>query len=58
MRFHTVQIEDRRELGAYTLLSYRWPGEGVEPGRFVMARAADPELADDLTALAQTLDEL
>ncbi len=51
MRFHTVQVEDRRELGAYTLLSYRWPGEGVEPGRFVMARAAgypvtlDPFLA-------------
>jgi len=51
MRFHTVEIVDRRELGAYTLLSYRWPGEGVEPGRFVMARAAgypitlDPFLA-------------
>ena len=51
MRFHTVDIEDRRELGAYTLLSYRWPGEGVEPGRFVMARVAgypvtlDPFLA-------------
>ncbi len=51
MRFYTVEIEDRRELGAYTLLSYRWPGEGVEPGRFVMARAAgypvtlDPFLA-------------
>lgn len=51
MRFHTVEVEDRRELGAYTLLSYRWPGEGVEPGRFVMARAAgypvtlDPFLA-------------
>ena len=51
MRFHTVEIEDRRELGAYTLLSYRWPGEGVEPGRFVMVRAAgypvtlDPFLA-------------
>ncbi len=51
MRFHTVEIEDRRELGAYTLLSYRWPGAGVEPGRFVMARAAgypvtlDPFLA-------------
>ena len=46
-----MEIEDRRELGAYTLLSYRWPGEGVEPGRFVMARAAgypvtlDPFLA-------------
>lgn len=51
MRFHTVEIEDRRELGAYTLLGYRWPGGGVEPGRFVMARAAgypvtlDPFLA-------------
>lgn len=51
MRFHTVEVADRRELGAYTLLSYRWPGEGVEPGRFVMARAAgypvtlDPFLA-------------
>lgn len=51
MKFHTVAIEDRRELGAYTLLSYRWPGEGIEPGRFVMARAAgypvtlDPFLA-------------
>ncbi len=46
-----MEIEDRRELGAYTLLSYRWSGEGVEPGRFVMARAAgypvtlDPFLA-------------
>ena len=51
MRFHAVEIEDRRELGAYTLLSYRWPGQGVEAGRFVMARGAgypvtlDPFLA-------------
>jgi len=51
VKFHTVEIEERRELGAYTLLSYRWPGEKVEPGRFVMARAAgcpvtlDPFLA-------------
>ena len=51
MRFHTVEVAGRRELGAYTLLSYRWPGEAVEPGRFVMARAAgypvtlDPFLA-------------
>lgn len=51
MKFYTVEIEDRRELGAYTLLSYRWPGEHIEPGRFVMARAAgypvtlDPFLA-------------
>ena len=51
MKFYTVELESRRQLGAYTLLSYRWPGEGVEPGRFVMARAAgypvtlDPFLA-------------
>ena len=51
MKFYTVEIEARRELGAYTLLSYRWPGTEVEPGRFVMARAAgypvtlDPFLA-------------
>ena len=51
MKFYTVEIEARRELGAYTLISYRWPGEKVEPGRFVMARAAgypvtlDPFLA-------------
>lgn len=51
MKFYTVPIEERRELGAYTLLSYRWPNEGIEPGRFVMARAAgypitlDPFLA-------------
>ena len=51
MRFHTVEIEARREIGAYTLLSYRWPGEEIEPGRFVMARGAgypvtlDPFLA-------------
>jgi dihydroorotate dehydrogenase electron transfer subunit len=51
VKFHTIRVEDRRELGAYTLLSYRWPGKGIEPGRFVMARAAgypvtlDPFLA-------------
>ena len=51
MKFYTVEIEERRKFGAYTLLSYRWPGENVEPGRFVMARAAgypitlDPFLA-------------
>jgi dihydroorotate dehydrogenase electron transfer subunit len=51
VKFYTVEIEERRRLGAYTLLSYRWPGEKVEPGRFVMARAAgypitlDPFLA-------------
>ncbi|QIN83058.1 NAD-dependent dihydroorotate dehydrogenase B electron transfer subunit [Rubrobacter tropicus] len=51
MKFYTVEIEARRRLGAYTLLSYRWPGDGIEAGRFVMARAAgypvtlDPFLA-------------
>jgi len=51
VKFHTVPIEERRELGAYTLLSYRWSAGGIEPGRFVMARAAgypitlDPFLA-------------
>ena len=51
MKFYTVEIEGRRHLGAYTLLSYRWPGENIAPGRFVMARAAgypitlDPFLA-------------
>ena len=51
MKFYTVPVEERRELGAYTLLSYRWSAGGIEPGRFVMARAAgypvtlDPFLA-------------
>ena len=51
MKFYTVPVEERRELGAYTLLSYRWPSGRIEPGRFVMARAAgypttlDPFLA-------------
>ena len=51
MKFYTVEIKARRHLGAYTLLSYRWPGDCIEPGRFVMARAAgypitlDPFLA-------------
>ena len=51
MKYYTVPIEERRELGVYTLLSYRWSAGGIEPGRFVMARAAgypitlDPFLA-------------
>jgi dihydroorotate dehydrogenase electron transfer subunit len=50
MKFYKVNIEERRELGSYTLLRYRWNGK-VEPGQFVMARAAgfpitlDPFLA-------------
>lgn len=51
MRFHTVPIAARRDVGAYTLLSYRWDEAPVEPGQFAMARAAgypvtlDPFLA-------------
>ena len=50
MRFHSVTVEWRREVGRYTVLCYCWPGP-VEPGQFVMARAAgypvtlDPFLA-------------
>jgi NAD(P)H-flavin reductase len=51
VRFYTVPIEDRRDVGAYTLLSYRWDDSPVVPGQFAMARAAgypftlDPFLA-------------
>ena len=50
MKFHSVKIEAREEIGEYTLLHYRWDGP-VEPGQFVMARVAgypvtfDPFLA-------------
>jgi dihydroorotate dehydrogenase electron transfer subunit len=50
MKFYRVNVEERRELGSYTLLRYRWNGS-VKPGQFVMARAAgypvtlDPFLA-------------
>jgi dihydroorotate dehydrogenase electron transfer subunit len=50
VKFYVVQIEDRERVGNYTLLHYRWRGP-VEPGQFVMARAAgypvtlDPFLA-------------
>jgi dihydroorotate dehydrogenase electron transfer subunit len=51
VKFYSVQVEERRELGSYTLLRYRWNDGPVEPGQFVMARAAgypvtlDPFLA-------------
>ena len=54
MRFYPVQVEERRRLGAYTVLGYRWP-EPIEPGQFVMARVAgypvtlDPFLARPLS---------
>ena len=51
MKFYTVPVEGREEVGNYTLLHYRWREGAVEPGQFVMARAAgypvrlDPFLA-------------
>jgi dihydroorotate dehydrogenase electron transfer subunit len=51
MKFYSVQVEEREELGSYTLLKYRWADGPVGPGQFVMARAAgypatlDPFLA-------------
>jgi dihydroorotate dehydrogenase electron transfer subunit len=50
MKFYGVQVEDRERAGNYTLLHYSWR-RPVEPGQFVMARAAgypvtlDPFLA-------------
>ena len=50
MKFYTVKIEDREQVGAYTLLKYRWE-EPVEPGQFVMARAGRfPQTMDPLLA--------
>ena len=54
MKFYSVKVEERRRLGAYSVLGYRWP-EPVEPGQFVMARVAgypvtlDPFLARPLS---------
>src|SRR3712207_8039940 len=51
MKFYSVKVEEREELGPYTLLKYRWTDGSLEPGQFVMARAAgypatlDPFLA-------------
>jgi dihydroorotate dehydrogenase electron transfer subunit len=51
MKFYGVEVEERRKLGSYTLLHYRWDRGPVEPGQFIMARAAgypttlDPFLA-------------
>ena len=55
MKFYGVEVEERQRVGDYTLLHYRWPGDGVDPGQFVMARAAgypstlDPFLARPLS---------
>lgn len=40
MKFYSAKIEEREEVGGYTLLHYRWDGS-IEPGQFVMARTAD-----------------
>ncbi len=51
MKFYSVAVEGREVVGNYTLLSYRWRDGALEPGQFVMARAAgypvtlDPFLA-------------
>jgi dihydroorotate dehydrogenase electron transfer subunit len=51
VKFYSVKVEERVELGSYTLLRYLWPDGPLEPGQFVMARAAgypatlDPFLA-------------
>jgi dihydroorotate dehydrogenase electron transfer subunit len=51
MKFYKVKVEEREELGSYTLLRYRWPDGPVEPGQFVMARAAGyPETLDPFLA--------
>ena len=50
MKFYGVPVEERKELGIYTLISYSWHGP-VEPGQFVMARAAGyPITLDPLLA--------
>ncbi len=55
MKFYNVPIEDREEVGGYTLLRYRWRELPVEAGQFVMARAVgqpysfDPFLARPLS---------
>ena len=41
MKFYSVKVEEREVMGSYTLLHYRWPQAPIEPGQFVMARAAD-----------------
>lgn len=54
MKFYRVPVEEREEVGGYTLLRYRWDGP-AEPGQFVMARTAgfldtlDPLLARPLS---------
>jgi dihydroorotate dehydrogenase electron transfer subunit len=46
MKFYRVNVEERGEVGSYTLLRYPWKAP-VEPGQFVMARAAGYPIALD-----------
>ncbi len=46
VKFYSVTVEEREQIGGYTLLHYRWDSP-VEPGQFVMARAANFPLALD-----------
>lgn len=54
MKFHVVKIEEREQIGGYTILRYQWD-DPIEPGQFVMARAGsfpytlDPFLARPLS---------
>jgi dihydroorotate dehydrogenase electron transfer subunit len=55
VKFYKVPIEDREQVGGYTLLRYHWRELPIEAGQFVMARAAgqphtfDPFLARPLS---------
>lgn len=50
MKFYSVPVEEREVVGGYTILRYPW-AERVEPGQFVMARAAGiPAILDPLLA--------
>lgn len=42
MKLHRAQVLGRERFGDHVRLRYRWDGALLEPGRFVMARAADP----------------
>lgn len=54
MKFYAVKIEEREQIGGYTILRYQWD-DPIEPGQFVMARAGsfpytlDPFLARPLS---------
>jgi dihydroorotate dehydrogenase electron transfer subunit len=39
VKFYGVRVEERERVGNYTVIRYRWPGDRVQPGQFVMARS-------------------